>query len=133
MPSNKPEYASAYQKKWYAENKEAHKQACNARRDRQVVENQKRIVEYLRRHPCVDCGETDIVVLQFDHVRGKKFKEIGRMMACSWKTIEREIAKCVVRCANDHTRRTLKSQKSYKWSASVKVAQPPFKRTRQGA
>jgi len=116
VPSNKPEYASAYQKIWYAANKETHKATCNIRRAKQVAENQKRLVSYLRVHPCVDCGETDIVVLQFDHVRGKKFKEIGRMMACAWKTIEREIAKCVVRCANDHIRRTAKVQKSYRVS-----------------
>jgi len=116
MPTNKSEYQVPYFKDWYQRNKEKHKTACSLRRARQVKENQKKIVEYLKLHPCVDCGEIDIVVLQFDHVRGKKFKEIGCMMSCAWATIEREITKCVVRCANDHIRRTMRIQKSYRVS-----------------
>jgi len=30
------------------------------------------VYEYLSSGSCIDCGETDIAVLTFDHVRGKK-------------------------------------------------------------
>lgn len=68
----------------------------------------KRVIEYLREHPCVDCGETDIVVLEFDHVRGEKRFCISEMMAYSypWSSVLAEIEKCEVRCANCHRRRT---------------------------
>ena len=64
--------------------------------------------EYLATHPCVDCPESDPIVLEFDHVRGKKHKEVSDMAqkAYSIKTIEEEIAKCEVRCANCHRRVT---------------------------
>lgn len=64
--------------------------------------------EYLRHHPCVDCGENDIVVLEFDHVRGQKRAAISKLasMAVSRALITAEMAKCDVRCANCHRRRT---------------------------
>lgn len=34
--------------------------------------NRMLIVDYLLEHPCVDCKEDDILVLEFDHVRGDK-------------------------------------------------------------
>lgn len=65
---------------------------------------------YLETHPCVDCGETDAIVLEFDHVRGKKQGNIADMVrrGMSRKRIEAEIAKCEVRCANCHRRVTAK-------------------------
>jgi hypothetical protein len=52
---------------------------------------------------CVDCGIKDLRVLDFDHVRGVKLFTIGRAArSSSAMRIEREIAKCVVRCANCH-------------------------------
>lgn len=70
--------------------------------------NKERIYEYLLVHPCVDCGESDPIVLEFDHVRGTKKKNVSRM-ACgstySWTAIKIEIDKCDIRCANCHRRR----------------------------
>lgn len=74
---------------------------------RRRAESQRRVLEYLLAHPCVDCGEADVVVLQFDHLRDKRF-DISAMISsgASWHRIEAEIAKCVVRCANCHHRKT---------------------------
>jgi hypothetical protein len=47
-------------------------------------------------------------VLEFDHHdRATKREDVSRLMAySSWRRIEAEIAKCDVRCANCHRRRT---------------------------
>ena len=73
------------------------------------------LIDYLSSHPCIDCGETDIVVLEFDHIESK---EIGICKAVnrgwSLKKLQNEISKCVVRCANDHRRKTAKDFNWYK-------------------
>jgi hypothetical protein len=67
-----------------------------------------KVISYLQTHPCVDCGETDVVVLEFDHVRGCKERTISSMLVqgYSFAKILEEIAKCDVRCANCHRRKT---------------------------
>lgn len=63
--------------------------------------------DYLLKNPCCQCGQTNILTLQFDHLRDKKF-EIGLAVTQghSVKTIEKEIAKCQVLCANCHSIKT---------------------------
>ena len=70
--------------------------------------------QYLQTHPCVDCGEHDIVLLEFDHVAGDKVKDVASMLGRrSWRMIHDEIAKCDVRCVNCHRRRTAER---FNWS-----------------
>jgi hypothetical protein len=73
------------------------------------------LLEYLRGQPCVDCGEADPVVLDFDHVGQKRWGVVqlaGR--ECSLTALEREIAECEVRCANCHRRRTIVQQEHFR-------------------
>lgn len=73
-----------------------------------------RVFHYLTEHPCVDCGESDPVVLEFDHRDGEiKRLAIAQMIErrYSWESIMAEIAKCDVRCANCHRRRTSKQRR----------------------
>lgn len=72
-----------------------------------------KIFEILSGTPCLDCGESDPIVLEFDHVHGEKFDDISRMCGrVNWSRIEEEITKCVVRCANCHRRKTARQ---FKW------------------
>lgn len=101
----------------YHENPEKYKSWSSARRN----DFRSRLLTYLVEHPCVDCGESDPVVLQFDHVRGVKTLEIARMMNrnCAWPKVESEIEKCEVRCANCHARKTAADFGWYKSTKSV--------------
>jgi hypothetical protein len=99
---------SQVSKQHYKDNKQSYLDRVRAREFLVIENNQKRLTDYLRSHPCVDCGQTDIRVLEFDHVRGKKSGDVSRMMGegFSWATIEAEMAKCEVRCANCHRIKT---------------------------
>jgi len=73
------------------------------------------ICEYLFKHPCVDCGEKDLVVLEFDHVKGTKKESICRIIQKgSMSRLSKEIKKCVVRCSNCHRRRHAKANGFYR-------------------
>lgn len=84
-----------------------HRDTRRAYRNRFRRRNKLLVIEYLRKHPCVDCGETDPVVLEFDHC-GEKRDAISSMVGwqTSWSAIEKEMALCAVRCANCHRRKT---------------------------
>jgi hypothetical protein len=66
------------------------------------------LYEYLVGKSCKNCGESDPVVLDFDHDSpSNKFKSVARMLSghYSWGKIQKEIQKCTIRCANCHRRR----------------------------
>ena len=65
---------------------------------------------YKLQHPCA-CGESDPLVLDFDHIKDKAFGiAAARWQRKSLEAIRQEIAKCVVRCANCHRRKTANEQ-----------------------
>lgn len=99
----------ACSREWYQQNRETHMRNVRLRNDRERKAVRQRLTDYLREHPCVDCGEADVRVLDFDHEdRSTKLTEIGRLVgtAMPWARVEAEIAKCSVRCANCHRKRT---------------------------
>jgi 5-methylcytosine-specific restriction endonuclease McrA len=98
----------------------AYCRACSSTRSSRNWKKRKRdiqekIIAYLQTHQCVDCGEADWQVLEFDHRdRDKKIDAVSNMVnRCGWPQVEREIAKCDVRCANCHRRKTAKDLDHY--------------------
>lgn len=96
-----------YRAAHYQNNKSYYIEKAAKTRNELRVRNRRLLWEYLSTHPCVDCGIADPLVLEFDHVRGKKTGEVARIAGQkTWKTVMREIEKCEVRCANCHRRKT---------------------------
>ncbi len=94
--------------KHYQNNKQIYIERALTRNALINTETKQKLYTYLSNHPCVDCGQTDIRVLEFDHISGNKSASITTLLrhAAPWKTIEAEIAKCEVRCVNCHRIKT---------------------------
>ena len=96
----------AYGRRHYVENKEAYVAKASKNKYNAKLKNYRLMNEYLASHPCVDCGESEPLVLEFDHVGAKEADIAYLVQRRSWKRILEEIAKCEVRCANCHRKVT---------------------------
>lgn len=99
-------------------------EGANVRRLRSVYNNRMKIYEYLLEHPCIDCGNTDWRVLQFDHIDDSKEFSITQKMTLSWEKMKLEIDKCNVRCANCHSLRTQERKNSWRMWWNDKIEKP---------
>src|SRR5258708_3042385 len=90
----------------YNKNKHKYLEKAKNRNQKILLLIQNYVWEYLSKHPCVDCGEKDIIVLEFDHVRDKLYNlsDIIKDRSSLGK-VKTEIEKCIVRCANCHRRK----------------------------
>jgi len=96
----------AYGREHYLANRERYIEQARVQKTRLMLERTRYLIEYFKRHPCVDCGEGDPVVLEFDHLRDKEFSIGQGLTTRSWQDILNEIEKCEVVCSNCHRRRT---------------------------
>jgi hypothetical protein len=81
-----------------------------------VKRNKQFILDYLATHPCIDCGESDPVVLEFDHISTKNRCVTTLVQnGLSLANIQKEIDLCVIRCANCHRRKTAKQLGYYRF------------------
>ena len=75
--------------------------------------NRKYAWDYLLEHPCIDCGESNPAVLDFDHREmSTKYKGICELVRnhANLEKIQEEINKCDIRCSNCHRIRTAKQR-----------------------
>jgi hypothetical protein len=76
-------------------------------RDRRIKRRKQlreKFLEYKQNLSCQQCGWNDHRALEFHHHNDDKKESISRLVAhgYSWNTIEKEIKKCQVLCANCH-------------------------------
>lgn len=109
MPFKDKQKQKESARKHYLLNKEKIKKRARLWTDERNARNKELVRQYLLVNPCVDCGEKDIVVLEFDHQRDKVMA-IAEILSNGWREerLMAEINKCEVRCANCHRRKTAK-------------------------
>lgn len=79
--------------------------------ERRLSRPERRNLAYVRdvlaNSHCVDCGDSRLIVLEFDHVEKKNANvvELARRGCALWR-LEAEVSRCEVRCVNCHRRRT---------------------------
>ena len=100
---------------YYLRNVARESQRSRAKTQKLIAWVKSFLLDYLLKHPCVDCGEKDPIVLEFDH-RDPKQKLFTMAEARRAKKrpadVKAEVEKCDVRCANCHRRRTVLQQAS---------------------
>ena len=104
-----------YKRNHYLENRNLYIAKAMKWNSGQRLKLQKLVAEHLKKNPCVDCGETDMVVLDFDHI-SDKIKSIAELIQgySSTQRLITEIKKCDVRCANCHRRKTARDRGYWK-------------------
>jgi len=99
----------------YQNNKQYYIDKALKHNKKYIAQNKQFVWDYLKNNPCVDCKESDPIVLEFDHLK-EKYSDISSMVSQSYclETIRKEIEKCQVRCANCHRRKTAEQFSWYK-------------------
>lgn len=97
-----------YHLDWYHKTKTDSSRRDKHKKYQQISRMRLEIIvrDYLLQHPCVDCGESDIIVLDFDHIRDKVGNISDLVRNGNKEILLREIEKCEIRCANCHRRKT---------------------------
>jgi hypothetical protein len=97
---------AAYKREHYAAHRERYITNALRRKQALAAERAAYLVSFFSERPCVECGETDPLVLEFDHRGEKSFGIAKGLRDHNWRVVLDEIAKCDVVCANCHRRRT---------------------------
>jgi cytochrome c553 len=101
------------------ENTRNEKKAMGTIAQRQVL-GKAFVLEYLKKNPCNHCGETNLMVLEFDHCSGSKDFNIstGLQLGFSVAVLRKEIEeKCQVLCGNCHSIKTQRERKTWRYQA----------------
>jgi hypothetical protein len=93
-----------YTKLHYQDNSEKYRDRLNANRNKRRI----KFFTWLKTKHCIECGEQDFRVLEFDHrdPAEKSFIISEKIADLSFETLNKEIEKCDILCANCHRKRT---------------------------
>jgi len=100
----------AYNREHYRRYRDLYIKRAKANNVRYKTRNYTWLFNYLQGHPCEDCGESNLCVLQFHHTDGNKECDVSSLSSGSIGRLQREVEKCVVLCANCHFLRTFEDR-----------------------
>lgn len=111
------EHRRTFYAEHYAKYGELYRQRAQLRRARLREEFRSNMIVYLKKNPCQLCSESDIRVLEFDHIEPftKSFNISQAVkLGHNWDEVLKEIKKCRVLCANCHKKHTAAQANWYK-------------------
>ena len=94
--------------------------SCTAKKNKaRRTKMQEYVMNYAIEQGCIDCGERNPILLEFDHIAGlgDKHYNISKMSQYSLERVKEEIEKCVVRCVCCHR---LKTALDFNWYEGIK-------------
>ena len=110
-------HRQTYYAEHYAKYKEAYRQRAKLLRLQQREEFRHNMLQYLSNKHCIECKESDVRVLELDHIDPKQ-KQFSISQAVrlghKWNEVLTELEKCQVLCANCHKKRTAQQFNWYK-------------------
>lgn len=104
----------AYRQLHYEDNRQKYiDKAARWREEQKVI-----FYHWLSSQSCLDCGNPDMRVLEFDHLDDKSYAIADKIGRVKFEILQEEIAKCDVVCANCHKIRTAERGEFYKYLAT---------------
>lgn len=110
-------YRKKIYKAHYEKYKDHYRQRAILRHNKLRTEYRTNMLAYMSDKTCATCGESDIRVLEFDHLDSKnKLFTVSQAvpLGYNWKAVLIEIKKCQILCSNCHKKRTAKQFNWYK-------------------
>jgi hypothetical protein len=111
------EHRKTYHTQHYAKYHQEYLIRAKTRRTELREEFRRNMLEYLQDKACVVCNESDIRVLEFDHLDpSQKLFSISQAVRLGyrWNGVLKEIEKCRILCANCHKKHTATQYGWYK-------------------
>ena len=125
MPYKDKEKQHLFQRQHYKDNKSVYLEKARGWNKSNRVAVEDYLFNYLSKHPCIECGEADVVLLEFDHRdQVEKTEAVATMVAqyYSIKTVEAEVAKCDIRCVRCHRLKTAREAGYWLYRRSRTIA-----------
>ena len=110
-------HCKTYMADHYSKYGDSYRERAKIRRAKIRKELQLHLIAYISDKSCVICAESDIRVLEFDHI-DPEYKSFGIAKGITnglkWEAILEEIEKCQILCANCHKKKTARQRNWFK-------------------